>query len=218
MSYTKVVDAEVKQYGVAIAYTLEKMRSLCINKADDEGYCFFTDKLAIETFGVVQHKTQWVRLIKEMKDYGLIIVKKKATAIGRVNFYKLTDLANSEPTRSKFIRTTTTRTNTFNDPKKAEKAVKRQQIIAAQTTYQNTPDMAAPTSPEPIVDAPSTQGDMLTMAYRRMVVPAGIHKVMENGGEMTICSDGTNPPLVAQSRFKMQIMEWCVENGVEYPK
>jgi hypothetical protein len=216
MSYTKVVDAEVKQYGIAVAYTLEKMRSLCTNKADEDGWCFFTDKLAIETFGIVKHKTQWQRLIKEMEGYGLILVKKKATAIGRVNFYKLTNVANAEPTRAKFIKSKEIGANTFTDPKKAEKATKRKEIMAAQTTWQNTPDMPAPSSPEPAVEKPSEQSEILTKAYKRQVVPAGLHKLMDNGGEMVVCSNGVDAPLVVQSRFKMQVIQWCVENNVEY--
>ena len=202
MSYTKVIDAEVKQYGIAIAYTLEKMRSLCLNKADEDGWCFFTDKLAIETFGIVQHKTQWVRLIKQMVDRGLIIVKKKATAIGRVNFYKLTDLSNQQPTRMKFAKSKEIGANTFTNPDKAAKASERKRIMQNQTTWQNTPDMPAPASPEFIEEKPVSVVEAVT---KRTVLPKGVYKATDNGSEVLVVSDGVNVPLMAQTRYRSAV-------------
>jgi hypothetical protein len=202
MSYTKVIDAEVKQYGIAVAYTLEKMRSLCTNKADEDGWCFFTDKLAIETFGIVQHKTQWVRLIKQMVEHGLIMIKKKTTAIGRVNFYKLTNTANQQPTRVKFDKSKEIGANTFTSPEKATKATERKRIMVNQTTWQNTPDMPSPESPAFVEEKPT---DVVLAVMKRTVIPKGVYKATDNGSEVLVVSNGMDAPLMAQMRFKTAV-------------
>lgn len=203
MSYTKVIDAEVKQYGIAVAYTLEKMRSLCANKADEDGWCFFTDKLAIETFGIVQHKTQWVRLIKKMVEHGLIMIKKKATAIGRVNFYKLTNTANQQPTRVKFEKSKEVGANTFTSPEKAVKATERKRIMANQTTWQNTPDMPSPESPTCVEEKPT---DVVLAVMKRTIIPKGVYRATDNGSEVLVVSNGMNAPLMAQTRYQGAVL------------
>lgn len=215
ITYTTVLHSEVEKYGIEVAFTIANMDSLRRKNPRPDGGIVYLYELALK-HGLVKNEPAFRRLIKKMNQLGTILITKRRMGATNINVYFLTEEVLSNPDRIALNKSRDEKLNTFTDPKKAEKATKRKEIMAAQTTWQNTPDMEAPSSPEPVVEKPSEQSDILTKAHKRQVVPAGLHKVMDNGSEMIVCSNGTDTPLVVQSRFKMQVMKWCVENNVEY--
>ena len=210
-SYTNVIDSEVKEYGLTIAYVLTKMHSLCINNPDEEGYCNFTHSFAIEVFGIVQHQTQWARVIKQMKQLGLIVVKTKATPTGRYNFYKLTEKVLSNPMRKRIAESKEQKLPTFSKAEKVVKKAKSQAITKSQTPFQNTPDMKAPESPAFIPETPTSP---VQAFLKREVIPQAIYRTMHEGSEVFVVSNGVDSPKMVNGRFKQLLNSTCQELGL----
>lgn len=210
-SYTNVIDSEVKEYGLTIAYVLTKMHSLCLNNPDEEGYCNFTHTFAIEVFGIVQHQTQWARVIKQMKQLGLITVKTKSTPTGRYNFYKLTEKVLSNPMRKRITESKEQGLPTFSKAEKVVKKAKSQAITKSQTPFQNTPDMKAPESPAFIPEAPTSP---VQAVMKREVIAEGIYSTTDNGSSVYVVSNGRDVPKMVDARFKSLLATTCQELGV----
>jgi hypothetical protein len=70
--------------------------------------------------------------------------------------------------------------------------------MATQTTWQNTPDMSSPESPAFVEEKPT---DVVLAVMKRTVIPKGVYKAADSGSEVLVVSNGTDAPLMAQTRY-----------------
>lgn len=200
-TYTTVLHSDIVSYGIECAYTIANMDSLRRNNPRPDGGVVYLYRLALQ-HGLVENEPAFRRLIKKMVEKGAITITKKRMGATNINVYHLTDAVLNNPDRIALTKSRDSKTNTFTNPEKAVKASERKRIMQNQTTWQNTPDMPAPSSPEFVEEKAVSVVEAVT---KRTVIPKGVYKATDNGSEVLVVSDGVNVPLMAQTRYKAAV-------------
>lgn len=210
--FTTVLNEEAVKWGVQIAYVISQMDSLsrsAKSKRTDGGVMYLFS--LAEAQGVCESVQQFRRIIKKMSELGLITTAKKRHGATNVNLYFLTDMVTQSPERLAHNKDKGDRTNSLSGSDVAKRSQKAAEIRKSQTVFQNTPDMQAPSSPVPVIEAPK---NIVQAALKQQVVEAGIYKTTDNGSAVYVVSNGISSPTIVDARFPALLADVCVKLSI----